>query len=139
MSIPFGPRLIGETEKTLNALLRNFLAGTGLTEPQWVTLQLADEFDGSVDAVGLADAAADRAQFADARQIVASLTDRALLDDGRLTPAARELVNGIRQQIAARVAEILGGLPEQDVAAAGRTLNEVLDRARRVLARQGTP
>ena len=32
MSIPFSPQLIGETEKTLNALLRRFLEGTGLTE-----------------------------------------------------------------------------------------------------------
>jgi hypothetical protein len=31
MSTPFGPQLIGETEKTLNALLRRFLEGTGLT------------------------------------------------------------------------------------------------------------
>ena len=50
MSTPFGPRLIGETEKTLNALLCRLLAGTGLTEPQWVTLRLADLLDGSVDA-----------------------------------------------------------------------------------------
>ena len=49
MSTPFGPQLIGETEKTLNALLLRHLDGTGLTEPQWVTLRLADQFDGTVD------------------------------------------------------------------------------------------
>ena len=32
MSTPFGPQLIGETEKTLNALLHRFLQGTGLTD-----------------------------------------------------------------------------------------------------------
>jgi hypothetical protein len=41
MPTTFGPQLIGETEKTLNALLRLFLEGTGLTESQWVTLRLA--------------------------------------------------------------------------------------------------
>ena len=29
MSTPFGPQLIGETEKTLNALLDRFLQGPG--------------------------------------------------------------------------------------------------------------
>ena len=43
MSTPFGPQLIGETEKTLNALLLRHLDGTGLTEPQWVTLRLSDQ------------------------------------------------------------------------------------------------
>jgi hypothetical protein len=41
MPAPFGPQLIGETEKTLDALLRQFLEGTGLTESQWVTLRRA--------------------------------------------------------------------------------------------------
>ena len=41
MTTPFGPQLVGETEKTLTALLRGFLAETGLTEPQWVTLRVA--------------------------------------------------------------------------------------------------
>ena len=41
MTAPFGPQLIGETEKTLTALLRRFLADTGLSEPQWVTLRVA--------------------------------------------------------------------------------------------------
>ena len=91
MSTPFGPQLIGETEKTLNALLRRFLEGTGLTEPQWVTLRLADLLDGSVGADGLAAAVADRAHFADAADLVGELTDRGLLDDGRLTSAGREL------------------------------------------------
>ena len=49
MSTPFGPQLIGETEKTLNALLRRYLEASDLTEPQWVTLRLADVFDGSVN------------------------------------------------------------------------------------------
>ena len=55
MSTPFSPQLIGETEKTLNALLRRSLEDTGLTEPLWVTLRLAGQLEGTVDAAGLAD------------------------------------------------------------------------------------
>ena len=42
------PRVIGETEKTLNALLGRLLAGTGVTEPQWVILSVAVASGGSV-------------------------------------------------------------------------------------------
>ena len=54
MSMPFGPQLLGETEKTLNALLRRFLDPFELTEPQWVTLRLAEQLDAIVDSDGLA-------------------------------------------------------------------------------------
>lgn len=139
MSVPFGPRLIGETEKTLNALLRNFLAGSDLTEPQWVTLQLAIELDGSVDATGLAQAVADRAHFENATELVDALTARALVDEGGATPAGRDLVAGIRERIAREAGPIWQGLPREDVAVAERVLNEVVKRSREVLARQGQP
>ena len=47
MTATFGPQLIGQTEKTLQALLRRALAGTGLDERQWVALRLADQPDGT--------------------------------------------------------------------------------------------
>ena len=34
-------RVIGQAEKTLNAILARLLEGTGLTEPEWVILTLA--------------------------------------------------------------------------------------------------
>lgn len=134
MSTPFGPSLIGETEKTLNALLHRFLQGTGLTEPQWVTLRLADLLDGSVDSDGLAAAVADRAQFPNAAELVTELADRGLLDDGRLTLAARELTATIQGTITADTAPIWDNLPADDVAAATRVLNTVVTRARAVLS-----
>ncbi|MGH9211322.1 MAG: MarR family transcriptional regulator [Acidimicrobiales bacterium] len=130
MSTPFGPRLIGETEKTLNALLRRFLEGTGLTEPQWVTLRLADVLDGTD---GLVAAVADRAHFPDAGELVGELTDRGLLDDGRLTSAGRELTTALQATITTRTTSIWDGLPADDVVAATRVLNEVVTRARVVL------
>jgi hypothetical protein len=134
MSTPFGPRLIGETEKTLNALLRRFLDGTGLTEPEWVALRLADQLDGSVDADGLTAAIADRAHFADAVDIVNALGDRDLLDDGRLTPAGRDLVDAVQRAISTGTAAVWDDLPADEVAAATRVLNEVVGRARSLLA-----
>ena len=133
MSTPFGPQLIGETEKTLNALLDRFLERTGLTEPQWVTLRLAGMLDGSVDADGLATAVADRAHFSDAVDLVGELTDRDLLTDGRLTSAGRELTAAVQTSITTGTAAIWDNLPSDDVAAATRVLNEVITRARGIL------
>jgi hypothetical protein len=130
MSTQFGPQLIGETEKTLNALLRQFLTTTGLTEPQWVTLRVADLLDGTVDADGLAAAVADRAHFPDAADLVDGLTDNGLLEDGRLTPAGRDLTASVQDTIRTETAGIWDDLPADDVAAASRLLNEVVTRAR---------
>ena len=44
----FGTQLIGQTEKALNAILDQQLAGTGLTEPQWVTLTIAVMSGGTI-------------------------------------------------------------------------------------------
>jgi hypothetical protein len=130
MSTPFGPQLIGETEKTLNALLRQFLEGTGLSEPQWVTLRVAGLLDGSTDVEGLVAAVADRAHFPDAAGLVAELTNRGLLADGRLTTAGRELTATVQATITRETAPIWDNLPADDVAAATRVLNEILTRAR---------
>ena len=133
MTTPFGPQLIGETEKTLNALLGRFLAGTELTEPQWVTLRLADLLGGAGGAAGLTAAVADRGHFPDASALVTGLTDRGLLDNGRLTPAGRRLTAAVQDTITTETAAIWDDLPADDVTAATRVLNEVVTRARAVL------
>lgn len=133
MTTPFGPQLVGETEKTLNALLRRTLDGTGLTEPMWVVLRLADLLDGSVDADGLAAAVADRAHYPDAVELVDELTTGGLLDQGRLTADARQRTGAVQARIATTTASIWEDLPADDVAATTRVLNELLGRARAVL------
>jgi len=133
MSTAFGPQLIGETEKTLNALLHRALRGTGLTEPQWVTLRLAGGLDGRVDTNGLAIAVADRAHFSDAAGLVRELTDRGLLADGQLTSAGRALTTATQTTITTDTAPIWDGLPSDDVDATTRVLNEVITRARAIL------
>ena len=133
MSTPFGPRLIGETEKTLNALLVRFLDGTGLTEPQWVVLRLADADGGSAGAEELVATVADRAHFTDAAALVDELTARGLLEDGRLTPAGHDVTDAVLARSATDTAPIWADLPADDVAAATRLLNEIVSRARAVL------
>src|SRR3954454_12447602 len=135
MTTPFGPQLIGETEKTLNALLVKYLAGSELTEPHWVTLRVASMLDNSVDTAGLAAAVADRAHFTDADHLVAELTARGLLDDGRLTASGNDLIDALQATFAGDVTAIFGNLSIDDVAAAERILNELIDRARVALAR----
>jgi hypothetical protein len=134
MSTPFGPQLIGETEKTLKAVLERSLEGTGLTEPHWVTLRIALNTDGNVDGDGLAAAVADRAHFANAADLVADLTARGLLKEGRLTQKARDVMASVQAKTSAETAPIWEGLPAEDVAATTRVLNEVLTRARAMLA-----
>jgi hypothetical protein len=131
MSTPFGPQLIGETEKTINEILRRILRGTGLTEPHWVSLRLATQLD--VDADGLALAVADRAHFADAAGLVGELAGRGLLDDGRLTPDGHRLVRSVQAEIAETTAPVWDDLQADDVDAAARLLNDIVSRARRVL------
>lgn len=127
----FGPQLIGQTEKTLNALLRRVLADSALTEPEWVTLRVASQND---DRVELADLVAGRTHFDDAPELVASLTRRGLVADDGLTPAGRQVVTDHLARIAALTAPLWADLAADDVAATERVLNAVVERARDVLA-----
>jgi hypothetical protein len=128
--IPFGPVLLGQTEKTLQALLRHTLAGTGLREPEWVTLRLATMVDEQLDRPGLISLVADRAKFADATAIVEVLTERGLVVEGQPTTAGRELVSNVLAASEASNGTVWRDLPTDDVEAATRVLNEVLRRAR---------
>ncbi|MBI4935539.1 MAG: MarR family transcriptional regulator [Actinobacteria bacterium] len=135
MTTRFGPQLIGETEKTLNAMLCRALEGSGLNEPQWVTLRVADQLD-SVDGPALAAALADRAHFTNPAQLVDQLTERGLLDGGRLTTVGRDLLRSLQAVITKMTAPIWHDLASEDVAAAERLLNEIICRSRLVLDAQ---
>jgi hypothetical protein len=100
-----------------------------------VTLRVAYMLDGHVDHEGLVSAVADRAHFTDAAEHVDDLTARGLLDDGRLSDAGRELLSRVQASLADDTRVLFGDLAPHDVAATARVLNELLDRARVVLAR----
>lgn len=133
MSTPFGPQLIGETEKTLVALLRRYLGDSGLTEQQWVTLRVASMAGEPSDRDGLVAAVADRAHFPDAAALVDELTVRGLLGDGRPTEAGSEVLRTVLATSDANTGHIWRDLDDDDVEATTRVLNELLTRARAVL------
>jgi hypothetical protein len=127
MTAPFGPQLVGETEKTLQALLRRALDGTGLDERLWVTLRVAAQPDGRA----LRDRLADRAHFADAAQLVDTLEQRRLVADDSPTAAGHAML----ESVLARSAELSGPIWDDldDADAAARALTQVLTRARAAL------
>ena len=130
MTIAFGPQLIGQTEKTLQALLSRALDNTGLDERLWVTLRLAGQPDGSA----LRDRVADLAKFADADQLVTTLEERKLVADDAPTDEGRAVLAQVLAKSAALSGPIWDGIEDAD--AAGRALNELLRRARAAVARQ---
>jgi len=127
----FGPQLVGQTEKTLQALLGQALDGTGLDERQWVALRLADQPDGRP----LRERAADLARFADADALVSALEARGLVAADAATAAGRAMLADVLARSAALSGPIWDDVPDADAAA--RALTEVLNRARAALNRAG--
>ena len=82
VTIPTAPAAAAPTTPTGRLLIELLLS-----EPQWVTLRLADLLDGSVDTDGHAAPVVDSAHLPHAAELVRELTARGLLDDGRLTSA----------------------------------------------------
>jgi hypothetical protein len=133
-TLAFGPVLLGQTEKTLQALLRRTLAGTGLSEPQWVTLRLTTMLDGRVDRAGLISAVTDRTKFAGVEAIIDDLIERGLIADGRPTDTGQDMVTNVLAASDKANGSVWRDLPADDVEAATRVLNEVLRRARELAA-----
>ena len=73
------------------------------------------------------------------RSLVGQLTDRGLLDDGRVTAAGRELLTSVLAKSAAETGPIWTEFAADDIAATTRVLNELLTRARAVHARSVPP
>ncbi|MBD5785335.1 MarR family transcriptional regulator [Cellulosimicrobium terreum] len=134
--IPFGPPLVGQTEKALGALLRTVLAPHHLTETQWVTLRLTEQNAGRT---GLPQLVRDRAQVPDAGEVLAELTRRGLVDGSGLTPQGCATVAAVGAQVTELTAPIWAALSAEDSATAGRVLNTVLQQTRALLEAGPTP
>ena len=138
---PVSTQVIGQTEKALNAILNKLLSGTGVTEPQWVTLVLAasggepvshEEFAGRM-------AGALHVSAAEARARIGELAAARLLraENGapvQLTEAGRQLVSRIRGQVGQITQRLWGDLPPEDLQIAGRVLGIITSRANAELA-----
>jgi hypothetical protein len=138
----FSPQVLGLAEKTLNAILDRQLAGTGLTEPQWVTLTLAasggatrrDQLAGRVAGALKVSGEQARARIAElaAAQLVATPDgDGAVV---KVTGAGQQLYGTVRAAATQITQRLWGDLPAEDLAVAGRVLSIVTDRANAELA-----
>jgi hypothetical protein len=136
----FSAAVLGQTEKTLNAILDRQLSGTGLTEHQWITLTLtvggaAD--GGSVDRDQLISRLTGglRVSDAEAQARIAELAAAHLLvaPDGEgsvtVTDAGRQLHGQIGSAVTRITHRLWGDLPADDLATAARVLTTVLERA----------
>lgn len=131
----FGPALIGQTEKALDAILVRELDGTGLSPSGWVVLKLAGEADGRLGRQDLIDLAEAQAKF-DAGKSTAAIESALSLglleadrDDLVVTAVARELQARVVRTTDEIRARLWGDLPETDLATAGRVLSTALTRA----------
>lgn len=123
--IPFTPQLIGQTEKALNALLHTVLIDRQLSEREWVALRLVSQFDGGGD---VAEIIRDRAQFAEAADLLSTLERRGLVAGQALSAAGAELVVEVGQEIGALTQPIWAHVDSADAEAAARALNSVLEQ-----------
>jgi len=136
-------RVIGQAEKTLGAILDRQLAGTGLTEPQWVILTLAVTSGGTAgrDQFTRMVAGALKISETEARARVGDMAAAQLLQiTGEVpavtaTGAARELHSRISAAITQITQRLWGDLPAGDLATAGRVLAIITERANAELAR----
>ncbi len=137
----FGTRVIGETEKALSALLRQQLAGTGITEPQWVTLTLAAAGGTTIDHDQLVAQVTDALKVSEAAaaEHIAELTTAGLLIVGdaasvSVAATARAQWTSVRSTIARITEGLWGDLPAEDLTTAARVLTTVLTRTNALLA-----
>jgi DNA-binding MarR family transcriptional regulator len=139
----FGAQILGQTEKALNAILDRQLAGTGLTEPDWITLTLTAASGGTLGRDQLASqvAGALKVSPATAQARIDGLAAARLVQPGggdepqvTLTDAGQQLQARIRGAVTQITERMWGDLPAGDLVTAGRVLSVVLARANAELA-----
>jgi hypothetical protein len=135
----FGTQLIGQTEKALNAILNQLLAGTDVTESDWVVLNLTAMTNGtSSEDLNLRVAGTLKIDIDVAGDTVGALLDRGLLDatDDRvvLSNDGTTLLTDVRSRVVELTGRLWGDLDPADLQTAARVLALVLSRANDELA-----
>ena len=136
----FGTQILGQTEKALNAILAQRLAGTGLNEARWVTLNVTLAGGAALDRDELVGRVVDvlKVSEAQAQTLISELIGAQLLQDEdaqvSLTGAGRELYGAIRADVAQITERMWGDLPAEELEVAGRVLGTILARANAELA-----
>jgi hypothetical protein len=137
------PQIIGQAEKTLNAILFRLLAGPGLTEAQWITLTLNAAGGGTTSRGQLVAQVAHglKVSEARAREHLASLVAAQLVQDPgddagpvRFTAAGTGVFGQLRGAVTEITQQLWSGLPAEDLTTAGRVLSIITERASAELA-----
>jgi DNA-binding MarR family transcriptional regulator len=138
---PFA-QLIGQTEKTLNAILDRLLAGA-VSEPEWVALVLITGSGGTADRDEFTSRVAQalKTNRQTAASHVGQLAAKGLVRAApqadsavTLTDKGHQLLGRIRKQTGDVTERLWGDLPQPDLDVAGRVLSTVLERAEADLA-----
>ncbi|CAM5587782.1 MarR family transcriptional regulator [Streptomyces aurantiogriseus] len=133
-------RAIGLAHYAGRAVLEHVLARHGATFPQQITLRAAVVADGPLDLDALVAqvTGALKTDPADVRVTVDELLTKGLLSaDGpqiRATETGRELIATVAAETGRVSARIYAGIPAEDLAAGGRVLALVTERANAELA-----
>jgi hypothetical protein len=142
-STTLSPQIIGQAEKTMNAILFRLLAGPGLTEAQWITLTLNAAGGGSTSRGQLVAQVAHglKVSEAQAREVLASLAAAQLVQDPgddaepvQLTARGTQVFGQIRGAVNEVIKRLWRDLPAEDLATAGRVLSIITERASAELA-----
>jgi hypothetical protein len=135
------PSIVGQAEKAHGAILRKVLAGTGLDERQWITLQLAHAPGTSIRRTDLITRVSAAAKFDRPviDQAINALIGRSLLEQQRadqlaVTQPGRELVSALREQVGELIGGAYGSVPPEDLATAARVLTTITARLSAELA-----
>jgi DNA-binding MarR family transcriptional regulator len=135
-------QFIGQTERTLSALMTRVLTRTGGTFPQWVALTFAAAGDDGIARPELVARLAAALQVDDtaADAVIAELADEGLLQTPSgpvvaLTDAGRERHASTRAAIDQITGPLFADIPAADEATTRRVLTTITDRAATQLAR----
>ena len=129
------PRLIALAHYAGRAILESVLARHGITFQQSVTLRLAAVADGPVDRARLVGEVVDALKIDEAavHTVVEELIEGRLLTAEsaalRITDAGRELYRTTSAETSPISARIYAGIPAEELAAAGRVLSLITERA----------
>lgn len=133
---PLNPRVIALAHYASRALLEHVLARHDVTFQQSVTLRLAAVAEGPVERERIVDGVtgALKISAAEAGSVVDELVAAELLAargaaQVRITDAGRELYERTSAETAPITARIYAGIPADDLAAAGRVLTLITERA----------
>jgi DNA-binding MarR family transcriptional regulator len=125
--VPF-QRLVGQTEKTLNAILDKVLAGT-VSERQWVALVVIAGGGPAGDRV----ARALKTDQRGAADHIAALAAQGLVETGpsgtAVTADGQRLIDRVQAQVGEITQRLWGDIPAADMAVVRRVLGTVLERA----------